>query len=518
MSVSMILSALKLGGLNSMSLQAWVEEQDMIAEKVRTYREYAEGDQISFATEKQRRILNQAHSNHGNLHDFTDNYCAVILDTTLDRIKLAAVEGDTEAASDWAADLLKRNRMDALQVDVHEASLRDGNTFLMVDAQEDASGNRSVRFTHEPAYDGSYGTLVHYETSVSKEPSWAVKVWRISDEKIADTARINVYYPNRIERWVGDKSGAVVPFAGDGKPEVQAWTMNGQANGEPIGVPFVHFRNRGSTSQNIGLSELENVVPLQDLLNRTLYDMAAASTLTAFGVRVMIGAQAPDSVEPGMILSIYPQDANGRPLANLSDTLVNWLSTIRLEQFEQGNLEPYIKQAQWVKSEMFSITNTPSDDTISAQSSGEARKQSEVKLLGKVKRFCVRNGNSWEDALTLGARVAKAFTQDAAPESAFWNAKWENPQVRNEKEIEDRALALWKEGAIPHKTFLKLIQPNYDWTDDEIDDMVEEAAEPQQPTNGGSVTPDGMARVVSILQRAGVGEAAPTAPVAQPTP
>lgn len=506
MSVSMILSALKLGGLNSMSLQAWQEEQEMIAEKVRTYREYSEGDQVSYATAKQRRILNQAHSNHGNLHDFTDNYCAVILDTTLDRIKLTTVEGENDAASEWAEKLLKRNRFDALQVDVHEATLRDGNTFLMVSADP---VTREVRFTHEPAYDGSYGTLVHYETSASKEPSWAVKIWRISDEKIADTARINVYYPNRIERWVGNKDGAVTAFTGDGLGAVLPWTMTGREGGEPIGVPFIHFRNRGSTSQNVGLSELENVVPLQDLLNRTLYDMAAASTLSAFGVRVMIGAQAPDEIEPGMILSIYPKDATGRAVANLSDTLVNWLGTIRLEQFEQGDLAPYIAQAQWIKAEMFSITNTPSDDTVSAQSSGEARKQSEVKLLGKVRRFEVRNGNAWEDSIALGARVATAFNaKEASPPSEFWNAKWDSPELRDDSQTQADAITLWKEGLIPQKAVLELLQPLYDWTPEQIDGFVAdtETSKAQQHADGATGTPERMARVADILQRAGVGE------------
>lgn len=52
---------------------------------------------------------------------------------------------------------------------------------------------------------------------------------------------------------------------------------------------------------------------------------------------------------------------------------------------------------------------------------------------------------------------------------------------------------------------------------DEIDVMVQEQPEQQQPANSGSVTPDGMARVVDILQRAGVGEAS-AAPVTQQTP
>jgi hypothetical protein len=79
--------------------------------------------------------------------------------------------------NDWLLAVLKKNRFDALQIEVHEAAVRDADSFVLVDYDEE---KKCVRFTHEPAYDGISGMLVLYQRRSRSEIACAVKVWHIT--------------------------------------------------------------------------------------------------------------------------------------------------------------------------------------------------------------------------------------------------------------------------------------------------------------------------------------------------
>lgn len=455
--------------MRGMSADAWLENERMTAEKVKLFRDYVDGDHRANLTPEMRRMLRI--SNNGSLNEFNDNYCPIIIDTMVDRLKLERIEADNDAATAWAAEIFKQNRLDALQTEVHAATVRDGRSFVLVDMLELPDGSRRVRFSHEPAFDGTYGVIPFYATDADRTPLFALKIWRMSRKEVGDTVRVNVYHDDRIERYIseGEHASSLVPYEDDGVPAVIPWTL---PNGEPLGVPIITFLNRD------GISEIESVVPLQDALNRTLYSMVMTAELTAFAIRVLIGNKAPEALTPGMILSYYAQDADGNPTAPNNEFVMNWLQSIRLEQWEQGDIVPYIEQARYLKDEIFEITNTPTA-AAADNSSGESLKQREVKLLGKVQRFQVRNGNSWEDAFALAHRVQQAYGAAMPPAFNELVAKWKDAQVRNKKEIVELANAV--KDQVDLRTYLEIIAEVFDWSAEKIDKiMAEKERERQQ--------------------------------------
>lgn len=533
MSLSLVTSSLQIRNRSAISVQAWEQGETLRAEKVARFRRYAEGDHDNRMTTEQRRLLNIK----GGTEDssaFNDNLCSIILDTMLDRIQLTGVNAsapklpptkpaaptlpapveaevipDTEddaeppdplgAGADaqdeappetsveevdpiqqWVDDLLERNRFDALQVDVHEAALRDGNSYLMVYPEKEKAGTPDeqtvVSFSHETAYDGSYGMVVLYETTNSATPMLAVKVWRVSSTTIADTVRVNVYYADKIERYVSVSSGvsgvvttSLQPYSGDGEPAVIPWLM---PDGTPIGVPVMHFRNRGSSADNFGLSELENVIPLQDATNVTLYSLVATTLLSGFPIRAMVGYDAPADVAPGRVISISFKNQGGAYVTD--ENTARYLASVRLEQYEVAELNPMIEVLKYLKGEMYAVTNTPTDD-VAADASGEARKQSEVKLIGKVKRFEVRNGNAWEDAVRMAARVQEAFAGDTPPldSETKLSAAWKDAEIRNDETFVASMLNQYREGVIDQRTYLEKVADIYDYTPEDIDKIIE---------------------------------------------
>lgn len=447
------------------SADAWTTDEELRAQKVKLFRDYMDGDHRANLTPEMRRMLRV--SDTGSLNEFNVNYCPTVISTESDRIRLTGITADAQAMTDWCAQVFADNRLDALQLDIHEATLRDARSFLLVDYDNDA---RRVRFTHEPAFDGNYGVIPFYATRADRLPLFAVKLWRVTTNEVADTVRVNVYHPDRIDRYVsvGEGNGSLVRYEDDGQSWTMAWTMK---DGSPLGVPLIPFVNRATTYMHDGKSELEDVIPLQDVANRNLYSMTMTAELMAFAIRVFIGDQAPAAVTPGMILSYYATDASGNPAPPNSELMQKWLESIRLEQWDVSDLTGYIEQAKWLKSQIYEITNTPNDSAAEG-ASGESLKQREIELLGKVQRFQTRNGNAWEDAFALAHRVQQTYGTVQPPAYTELTAKWKDAQVRNKKEIIELANAV--KDHVDHRTYLELIAEVFDWTPEKIDQIVNE--------------------------------------------
>lgn len=474
MSLELVKSALRIN-TGTMSLDSWTADATMQAEKIGIYRRAMEGDYDANLTTQMRRLMNITKS--GTLHEFNANTAPIVVNTEADRIHLTGIEADNDTATQWIADILDDNEIDSLQASVNELALVDGNTFLLVDMEVLNPGTalekRRVRFTHEPAFDGVNGVVVIYATAAAQVPLCAVKVWRVTTESLADTTRVNVYYANRIERFISRSATPTTleKYNDDGAGEVLAWTLTGQAGGEAIGVPVVHFRNRGAAYDSYGLSELEPVVPLMNMKNKTLHSLVATCLLNGFPIRALIGAQADAGLTPGMIESFFAKDGSGNVVAP-DEKMVEWFKAIRLEQWQAAEMTPFLDVLRWVDTQIYDITGTPDDDNGGDNASGESLKQREAKLIAKIKRYLAGNGTAWEMVAKLAWRVQQAFGAVKPPAYTRFVAQWDAPEVRDDQRFIADTLQLVKEGIIDKETALREIAPLRGWDEDKIQEIL----------------------------------------------
>jgi len=457
MSMTLLASALagNVALAQGMSIDAWVSDQGAIADKVALFRSYADGDHRASLTAEMRTLLRI--SSDATLDQFNDNYMDVIIQTMVDRLNVSRIEADTEAGTEWVDGVLDANRFDGIQQDVHQAAVRDGHTYVMVSYDEEAG---RVVLTPEPAYDGSYGMLSIHDTTGSAVPDVAIKVWQTTTTSLADTVRLNVYYPDRVEKYASDGSGGLRRYTVEGEPWPAPWVDRA---GDPLGVPVVKFANRPETYTDQGRSEIEDAIPLQDALNRTLYSMVMAAELSAFQIRYLFGMKPPSAVTPGMwIYSDVPQNAGDHPY--------------QIGVLPVGDLSQYINMARWLTSEMGKITRTPSPEFMGTDdASGEALKQREVGLLGKVRRFQVKGGNAWEDVLRMAYRVQQTFGQAQPPACERFMCRWQDAELRNDTAVIDNALKV--ADRVGQREFLRMIAPVYGWDEDHIDRIMAERAQ-----------------------------------------
>lgn len=430
--------ALQLG-LNT----TWTADVTTWGERVLLYRQYAEGNHRSNLTDNMRSMLQVKGSADT---EYNINYCNTIIQTMIDRLVVAQIDTDSKPATAWVSNVLLWNSFDVLQMDVHEAAVRDGDAYVMV-GYKDSDKDKYPTLSVELAWDGTVGVVPIYDPANATIIA-AVKVYwdtrEVDDGKGNKSnqamRRCNLYLPDKILRYWYDGGEFI---------KEDKW--------EAGYVPLVHFRNNTRTNTWQGISEIAPAIGLQDSLNSVLKDMTMASTLSAFGIYVAIGFKAPTQVSPGMWLQVGNEDNEGRVIPIPRDQLAD------VKQLSASPLAQYIEQSHYLIDQMATITRTPLSRMGSDNRSGESLKQSEVGLLAKVKKAQTRFAESWGWAIELAQKVSLAYAKlNPAPSDDILVAvKWQNSEIRNDAESIKNALMVRDD--ITPEAFLRLVAPVFGW-------------------------------------------------------
>lgn len=399
-----------------LSFLHWLMTEDnKRQENIRSYREYYDGEHDTMLTDRQRRYLELKTG-----QEFNGNYCPIPIDSLAEKLVITGVNaGDVQTPILW--DWLTQSKIDGLQGIVHTCALRDGDAYLMVEWSDEQQ--RPV-FTEQMACCDGEGVKVHYSEENRKQIAFATKRWPAKQGEAAGyKRRLNIYYPDRVEKYVSNQQvaeGDWLPYQEPGQPWPLPWVRR---DGRPIGVTLSHFRNK-EQGYNYGDSEISDVIPLQNAYNKTLIDLLAAADTTAFRVFTMVGDNPSNiKVSPGswIYTTRPPGGDNGAAIGHIPGE----------------DLTPLIALKDSTAMEIARISRTPlSYFQISGHvASSETLKEQEAPLVAKAKKRQVYFGNAWEQAL----RVARVLWNEFGPgpqldETQPIEIVWASPEVRNVKE------------------------------------------------------------------------------------
>jgi hypothetical protein len=434
------------------------------ARRVVALRNYAAGDHPNALTPQMKEALRVR---DGEIfQNFTDNYMDIVIQTAVDRCWIHGFDAPDEAGRLWVDDLLRDTRFDAMQTDIVESAMLDGDTYLLV--YYDNAAGRAL-FSHEPAFDGESGMLVYYESAVAKSPSVAMKTWPVGEDQ-----RLTVYFPDRVERYIAHGGEEFQPYAEADQDAVSAWMT---LTGESVGLPVFHLVNRKRAGRTSGASDIEQVIPLQNALNRTLYSMVMSEELSAFMIRMAKGFEPPTAAQPGSWLKVGHSQVEGGPIVPPSNEVeAAALNAVTALSLDQAELAPFLDVARWLKTEISFVSRTPAPELMGSDSaSGEALKQREIGLLGRVRRFQVKAGNVFEDAVRFAARLETVYGVRAVPPLDDLMCRWESPAVRNDTETVTNATTVGDR--VSKREFLRMIAPVYGWNEEKIDAILAEMDE-----------------------------------------
>lgn len=242
---------------------------------------------------------------------FTENWCAVVIDSAKDRINLRGFQ--LAAQQDLLDRLVADNELLLESDDVHEAALITGEAFVIVWPDED---RQPQMYYNDPRL-----CHIFYDAENPRLVSFAAKWWVVDN----GTMRMTLYYPDRLEYYATTKKAESVTSVTAFIP------MDPPAAPNPYGrVPVFHFR----IDRRAVKGDLKSVIPVQNGINKLLADMLVAAEYGAFKQRWIISnadVQGKLKNAPNEIWDIPAGDGMGQQssVGEFSATdLANYLNAI----------------------------------------------------------------------------------------------------------------------------------------------------------------------------------------------
>lgn len=245
------------------------------------YRYYSGKYDLSFTS----RSFRQAFGSW--LRQIGYNRCRSVVDAFADRTTVTGWDIPTSAdiLKKQAEEVWRRNNMSNRQNEIVKGAFRNGDGYVHVWPDEITG---LARLYMNP----SHCMVVVYDDEYPDHVDFAVKCWQVGRGPDKGKWRLTTYDPSQIVRFISanktdtfpEKYNRFTAYEEDGQPEVE----------NPLGeVPIVHFGNDADTG-GYGTSELSDVVPLQDGVNKALADMLVASEFVAYPQRYAIGVDEPE--------------------------------------------------------------------------------------------------------------------------------------------------------------------------------------------------------------------------------
>lgn len=408
------------------------------------YRRYYDGDhRLTFATEKFRSAF-------GSLFQtMADNLAPTVVDAIADRLQVEAFSSEPDVP--LVQDIWEGNRMPRRSGEVHLGALREGDAYVIV--WPDRAGTVRL-WPQDPK-----AVVVRYDED--DEPDriiWAAKVWRVHvDGQVR--SRANLYYPARIEKYLSrgrdaEKSGQFDPYIPDGETDYIVTNIWDE-------VPVFHFANNASVG-DYGRSELKDVIPLQDGLNKAIADMLVAMEFHAYPQRWVVGLEVDTDPDTGRAVN-PPFKPGADRLWTVGDPAA------KFGQFDPAGLEGFLRVQDSFRAEIARVTGTPMHYLMLSGEfpSGESMKTAEARLVKKVFDRQVAFGDVWEDAMSLAVRMAGGPAIELT-------SIWENPETRSDL-YEAQTQQIKQDIGVSQDQSLR----EMGYTPDEIDAMREERGNQQ---------------------------------------
>jgi hypothetical protein len=362
------------------------------------YRDYYEGDQaLNFSTQEFTDTFGTTFA------DLRSNWMTVIIEAMeerldVQRVRMRNAEGNPEEElSDQIWAVFLQNELEQLQNDIYNGALIEGRSYALIWPNE-LTGVPRIDF--QPAQN----LLVTYHPEDLKVIDRAVKRWVTPD----GGQRLTIYTADFLYKYKLDPTGGVDPD--DVTPRDTGWQVFDPADSgdpswplpNPFGeVPIVEFWNRSHRS------ELRDVIPLQDGLNKTLRDMIVANEYQAQNVIYIVTSnEEPEGgwkASPGTVWHIQPEvDFEGNALP------------VQVGTIDASNPEVFIVTIETFLQHIAAISRTPAHYFYLSSKqggrgdapSGEALRVAETGLLKKVQKSQQLWGLRW---LRVARLVAMAL-------------------------------------------------------------------------------------------------------------
>jgi hypothetical protein len=366
------------------------------------------------------------------------NYMGLVVDSMVERMQIEGFRLNGESIGDqqtWA--IWQANNMDSGSDQVLLEAAIAGCSYIQV-SPNNAEPARPVITPEHPAQ-----TIVAYEPGTARRRrAAALKVWR---DEWTGHMMATLYLPSVLFKWEAEKSAQPTPGYGTPLSDMSRpnWVPRMVASEQwpapnPLGVvPIVEIPNNPRLLTG-GVSEIADVITIQDRVNKTLADRLMTQDYGAFPQKWATGYQFED--DDGNEQDIGMQIGRARVVTAES-------AETKFGQWDAAAIDPYSAAKREDVKDIASRTRTPAQYLLGEMSNvnGETLKASESGLVSKVRQRQRTAGEGVEETVRLTRRAAGLSGADEAMEIV-----WRNPEFRTEGELVD-ALTKMKGLGVPEE-------------------------------------------------------------------
>lgn len=331
-----------------------------------------------------------------------------------------------------------RNDLDQTSGIVHREALLLGNSYAIIWADRSGRPKVTVESAKQVAVQTDPGT---------RTITAAVKRW-----ETATTTEAVVYLPDSIVRLRANQTGATT--AGFEVVEELA---------NPLGVvPVVRFRN-GDRLLDDGTSEIDDLKPLVDGLNKSLADMMVTSEYVGRPRRWASGIELEevpvldaDGNDTGETQAVNPFPEGNRMLLGENENA-------KFGQLASADLGGYEASVRVLLGQIMACSTLPAHYVgvfTDNPASADALRASEAALTARAEARQATFGRSWEDV----ARLIVAVRDGADPLSVDVRVQWADAATRSVAQEADAVVKLYGAGLLPASYALKRLG----YSDDEV--------------------------------------------------
>lgn len=319
------------------------------------------------------------------------NYVPLVADAPADRLRVIGFrfgQAENVDADPVAWEIWQRNHLDADSAIVHDKALVTGQSYVLVWADED--GKAEITPEHPMQ------AIVAYESGKFRKRIAGLKSYIDDDDEMH---RVVLYLRSekaafKWQRELDSNGSPHGPFMPWQPSTDESWPI---ALPSPKGnIPLVEFRANPSLKParfGGGVGEFEKVIPVQNRINKTVFDRLVTAEFQAFRQRWAVG-WTPENPNEGMALS-------------MSRLLTFEDENVKVGEFGQADFSGFIKAVESDVQAMAASTRTPTFYTLGAISniSADALTALQSGLIAKTEKHRDNFSESWEEVLRLALEV-----------------------------------------------------------------------------------------------------------------
>lgn len=310
---------------------------------------------------------------------FRFNFARTVVDSVSNRLEIANIMGVTKKASDEINRIWEKNDLTLDANEIHRNALTYGDAYAIV--WTDSMGEITID------YNSPLTTTIIYDDENPRIKRFAAKMWQTLDSNGKNITKLNMYYPDRIEKYAmfGEVDGVI--------------SANGFLPVEVIEnpwkeIPVFHFR----TSKQYGRPEHMDAYGPQDAINKMMATHMVTVDYQGAPQRYALSSGGNSSEYEDFNEEGTVEENIGR-LKNGPGELWYLNGVSKVGEFPPADHKVFTEPVREFLRSMATITSTPLHyfESTGNVPSGEALRTAEAPLMKKVEDRQVSFGNAWRE-------------------------------------------------------------------------------------------------------------------------